>query len=99
MKEDLEAFCSASSWEEVLLSGENLTDSDRLTEYLMLSLRLREGIDLNRVAQLSDEVFSRRVAERMTLWSRHGLCRKTEQGFALTPEGFFVSNEMIAELI
>ncbi len=99
MKEDLDAFCSASSWEEVLIPGENLTDSDRLTEYLMLSCRLREGIDLDRVTQLSDAAFSHRVAEKMTLWSRHGLCRKTEQGFALTPEGFFVSNEIIAELI
>ena len=78
---------------------EILTCEDLLTEYVMLSLRTKEGVSMERIFTLSDQKTVDFVKEKFTLWQKHGLCVPTQQGFALTPEGFFVSNRIIAELI
>jgi oxygen-independent coproporphyrinogen-3 oxidase len=78
---------------------EVITPEEERIETLMLSLRRKEGIDFERLSKFADEAFLEFVKEKMLLWKKHGLCRKTENGFALTPEGFFVSNQIISELI
>ncbi len=95
----VEKFIESSSVEDMLLYEPPMDDEDRLTEYVMLSLRQSAGLDFSRLLSLSDEAFCRKTEKKMDLLSRHGLCRKTEAGFALTPEGFFVSNSIITELI
>jgi len=99
MQDGIEEFISASNPTERLSEGEILTDEDLLTEYVMLSLRTKEGISMEQIRSLSDENYSASVREKMLLWQKHGLCVPTEKGFALTPEGFFVSNEIITELL
>lgn len=99
MKEDVEGFISASNPFDTVEARETLTPKDRLVEYVMLSLRQKEGISLARLKALSDASMLERAEKKFTLWKKHGLCVKTEAGFALTPEGFFVSNEIISELI
>ena len=99
MEPDREKFLGASSFRELLRVEENLEEKDLLTEYLLLSLRLSSGVDLERLQALCDEAFLKKAEEKFKLWERHSLCRKTKKGYALTPEGFFVSNEIISELI
>jgi len=97
--EDTKRFVSSDSFEDLICVEEELNDQSRLTEYVMLSLRRKEGIDLDVLCRLGDERLTRRANEKFSLWTQHGLCQKTERGFALTPKGFFVSNEIITELI
>lgn len=97
--EDLDAFLSPLPLNDLILVNEKLDRKDRLTEYVMLSLRLKTGLDWDRLAALSDASFCQSCKEKFAVWERHGLCRKTEKGFALTAEGFFVSNMIISELI
>jgi len=85
-------FCRIADRERILTE-------DRRTEYIMLSLRKTEGIDCSVLRSLSDEQFCQKTEEKFVLWCRHGLCVKTPRGYALTPEGAFVSNEMISQLI
>jgi len=99
MKEDAEAFISASNLFDNIEAREQLTSGDRLVEYVMLSLRQKEGISLSRLQTLSNEAMAERAEKKFALWQKHGLCVKTKDGYALTPEGFFVSNEIISELI
>ncbi|MBR3836528.1 MAG: radical SAM family heme chaperone HemW [Clostridia bacterium] len=99
MKEDVDGFISASNLFDTVEARETLTPKDRLVEYVMLSLRQKEGLSLARLKALSDASTLERAEKKLALWQRHGLCVKTEEGFALTPEGFFVSNEIISELI
>lgn len=99
MKEDLCAFLDAASFWDCVEGREARSEEDLRTEYVMLSLRTAKGMDLDKLLRLSDETFVNKTKEKMTLWSKHGLAKVTEKGFALTPEGFFVSNEIISELI
>lgn len=98
-KDGLEEFIFTSNPLDRVTFEEERSAEDLRTEYLMLSLRRKEGVSLKQLLALSDEVFCRRAEKRFSLWESHGLCRRTEEGYALTAEGFFVSNEIISELI
>ena len=99
IKEGVAEYLSAADpWERVS-SREKLTPADRRTEYVMLSLRRKEGISLSRLLTLADQAFCDKTERKMSLWASHGLCFRTAEGFALTPRGFLVSNEIISEFI
>lgn len=70
-----------------------------LEEYLMLRLRLTQGVSLReaqiRYPQFDPAGFIRRARPL----EAGGFLWATEEGFALTPQGFLVSNEVIARLI
>ncbi len=99
VKEGTREFILASNPENRIVSVEKVDEKEALIEYLMLSLRRKEGICLDTLSRLSSKEFCEKLTEKMTLWSEHGLCEKTSCGFALTTKGFFVSNEIISELI
>lgn len=95
----VEEFILSENPLDRLSEAEALSAEDLLTEYVMLSLRTAEGISLSHLEELSDKETAGRAREKLLLWEKHGLCFATENGFGLTAEGFFVSNEIITELI
>ncbi len=97
VKEDLESFLSDP--EGSVQVEETLSFRDRLEENVMLSLRLAKGLDLHQLEAFCRKETVQRIEEKFSLWARHGLAEKTRNGFRLTPEGFFVSNEMIASIL
>ena len=99
VKDGAEEFISAENPLDRLSEFDILTKEDLFTEYLMLSLRTKEGVSTERLKDLSDGETAKCICEKFRLWERHGLCEKTPQGFALTASGFFVSNEIITELM
>ncbi len=99
MENGVEEFLSAANPLDRLCQTEILTRKDLFTEYVMLSLRTKEGISLKRVCDLSDEKTASSIRDKFLLWQKYGLCIPTEEGFALSVEGFFVSNEIITELL
>ena len=91
---DLDTYLSGRL---ILTESETITAAEREREYLMLSLRTAVGIDVrtfeNRYRQRFD------VLEKIFVdYERHGLARRTAGGWRLTPEGFLVSNAIIAAL-
>ncbi len=78
---------------------EERTKEDLLEEYIMLSLRQKKGLSFEKLSMLAPTEQIEKIKEKMTLWEKHGLTKRTKDGFALTKEGFFVSNEIISELI
>lgn len=78
---------------------ESRLPEDLFEEYVMLSLRQRKGLSFDRLNEVATSKQVEKIKEKMTLWTKHGLCEKTKDGFALTTKGFFVSNEIISELI
>lgn len=81
----------------ILSESETITQDEREREYLMLSLRTAAGIDV--------AAFERRFRQRfsvleplLTGYAAHGLARRTERGWRLTPKGFLVSNAIISAL-
>ncbi len=99
VREGIEEFISASNPLDRIEEGQPIKGAEEREEYLMLSLRRKEGLAWKRLLALSDEDFCRKIKEKVLLWQQHGLCRETQEGFALTAEGFFVSNEIITQLI
>lgn len=96
---DVHRFLTAKKWEDALETCEAVLPADAAEERIMLSLRLAEGLNL---AGLEREAGAEKrflVEKKLSALLPHGLCRKTETGYALTPKGFFVSNEIISQLI
>ena len=68
-------------------------------EFLMLGLRLSEGISRSRFRERFGKELPPGFVERARQLQRHGLTRVTEDGVSLTRKGFLVSNDLIAELL
>ena len=72
--------------------------TERENEYVMLQLRLAEG--------LKNGAFRERFGHdataffaKMEPWIQKGLLRRTADGAAFTPEGFLVSNAVLSEIV
>ena len=91
---DLDSFLSRPD-EDFFSACAPLLPGEEEEETIMLSLRLSEGIDLETLSPEKRAAVRKKLEFLIPL----GLCRKTEKGFALTPEGFFVSNAILSDLI
>ncbi|WP_243647798.1 radical SAM family heme chaperone HemW [Flaviaesturariibacter flavus] len=78
--------------------AETLTRNQRLNEYLMISLRTLEGIDLARVQEQATAGETSGIEKQLNVFLREGLVKKTGSGFALTDEGMLRADGLAAEL-
>lgn len=79
---------------------QTLPDFSSTDEFLMLALRTSKGLDLVQFSQkyqLSAQAHARLLAQFDQLVT-HQLAQSTAHGFALTPQGFLVSNAIICAL-
>ena len=70
---------------------------ERLREYLMLGLRLSDGISRREFERRGGTCWDR-VERALSVLLPHGLTERTEDGFRLTERGWLVSNPILAEL-
>lgn len=84
---DITTFCIAKKQPELLLS-EHPCDAE---ERLMLALRLTRGVPKSQLSQSA--------RNKLPLFIKAGYLRKQDGRISLTPEGFAVSNIVIAELL
>lgn len=76
-----------------------LTPDERVTEALVMGLRMREGIDLARVAALGDRPIDAVVrTDAVALLARQGLVARDGDRLALTPAGFPVLDAVLREI-
>lgn len=68
-------------------------------EYLMLMLRLAEGITENGWYKRFGEPIPQSIRRRAKMYAQAGLLICDDNGIRLTPEGFLVSNGIIARLM
>ncbi len=81
----------------ILSEAETITEQEREREYLMLRLRIAQGIDVREF----ENRFRRRfdvLKPHFAAYEQHGLACPTPNGWRLTPKGFLVSNTIIAQL-
>lgn len=69
-----------------------------LEEYIMLGLRLSKGVSYDDVKQRYNYSFSREFTDYCKFLQSKKLLNLSEDCFALTPEGFLLSNSIICEL-
>lgn len=86
--EDVDAFLRTGTAEKI--TEQVLTQEDRKQERVLLGLRTAEGI--------CETDISPEKRTLLPLLANRGLIRFTEDGFALTPEGFLVSDAVILQL-
>ena len=72
---------------------------EEVAEYLMLRLRLAKGIDTEdfraRFGADFDEIFSKKLA----IYIKNGFMTHEDGHYAFTPQGMFVSNEILSRII
>ena len=71
-------------------------DSD---EYIMLALRLTEGLVFERYHQRFRKPLDKSFIDAALALEEHGLCTVTDKSISLTTKGFLVSNSVIAHLL
>jgi oxygen-independent coproporphyrinogen-3 oxidase len=101
-KRALSAIKSPEAWlAEVEISGrgfvseETLSAAESADEYLLMGLRLSEGIDLARLAAIGGRALDE---DRLQALAREGLLTRNDTKLAATPKGRLVLNRLILEL-
>lgn len=81
-----------------LSESSQIPPREREQEYIMLSLRTTEGISRRKMEYGYRRPFAP-MEELFQNYAAHGLAETTEAGWRLTPQGFLVSNRIIAQLL
>lgn len=68
-------------------------------EYIMLSLRLKSGLNFDEFKNRFQKNISSALIIKAEKYIKLGFMTKTQNGVAFTPKGYLVSNSIIAELI
>lgn len=72
---------------------------NELEEYIMLGLRLKNGVNLERIEELSDKTFVENFRSRAEFYEKNRLCEICGGNVRLTAKGFLLSNAIIGDLI
>lgn len=93
--DDIKGFIEKPIQEKVLTQK----SVDKLEEYIMLGLRLKKGISLSRIAEMSSSAERDRIEKIAEQFSAMTLCDITGDSVSLTPKGFLVSNTIIGQML
>lgn len=93
--DDLGAFLSADT--QPTETEDN--SPDRAEEYVMLGLRLSDGISLERLAEYGGRTLADGIKRRAERFKGTGLLNLTDERISLTERGFLLSNSVIAALL
>ncbi len=75
------------------------TLNDRAEEFIFLSLRLKDGLDLSRLEAEHGITVNERLSAYIDTLAANGMCTFDGKVLALTDKGFFVSNTIMAEIM
>ena len=92
---EMEAFLAG---EDIVEERVRLNEQELRNEYLMLRLRLSEGVDEQEFVTTFGVSFSE-LTPFLELWLSHGFLKKEGSRLSFTDRGFFVSNAILSELL
>ena len=93
---DLDAYLDGKSIE---CERESPSRESRIDEYVMLRMRLCEGVREDAFRRRFGQSFLARFSAPLERYAKMGLVRITPEGAAFTPEGFYVSNAILSDLL
>ncbi|MBE6621767.1 MAG: radical SAM family heme chaperone HemW [Ruminococcaceae bacterium] len=73
--------------------------SERLGEYVMLRMRLTEGVDTDAFSSLFGVSFEKLFAKYLNLYASHGFMEKSGRRWHFTPKGMYVSNYILSAML
>ena len=68
-------------------------------EFIMLSLRLKNGVEFSKYLDLFGEKIPDKLIEKARLLEKHGFLNITDKSISLTDNGMLLSNSIITELL
>ena len=92
---DLEAYLRG---EEICAERSRPSAAERENEYVMLQMRLAEGLKKQAFAERFGHGAEAFFA-KLEPWVKKGFVCKTAAGMAFTPKGFLVSNSILSEIV
>lgn len=93
---DLVAYNEGKS---ILEETETPDQKERMNEYVMLRMRLCEGVSASAFEARFGMDFEEAFGQKLSRYRNGGFVRKTEDGYAFTPEGMYVSNAILSEVL
>ncbi len=99
---DLHAYLSAAGQKDfasVTVSEETLTPSQLQEEYVMLRLRLCDGVSDAELQRRFGRTFTAYYGEKAENYVKAGFMKKENDTWAFTPKGFLVSNTILSDLL
>ena len=84
---------------EIETERETPTRSQRMNEYVMLRMRLTEGVCAAEFQRRFGCEFETVFGKRLAIYEQHGLVERTYGGWHFTKEGIYVSNAILSEIL
>ena len=84
--------------EDIVCERQRISDEAFLTEYVMLGLRLTEGIDKNEFFALTGQAFAQ-YYPTVENYVKGGFMVESEKKIAFTTKGFLVSNVILSQML
>ena len=81
---------------DILEEDYTITPEERIDEYIMLKLRLTEGININEFKQKFNKEFARMFAKELKLYIDNGFMEFKNGHFFFTTKGMYVSNYILS---
>lgn len=84
---------------DIRIDTQKPSPHDRMNEYVMLRMRLAAGVDASDFAARFGVSFEDTFGKRLSTYLSGGFVKKTTNGWAFTPEGMYVSNAILSEIL
>ena len=92
-------FAAYINGEDICEEREIPSRSERLNEYVMLRLRLREGLHIPTLENRFGVDFEERFGRRLDAYRKMRLVGRDGESVFLTAEGMYVSNAILSDLL
>lgn len=102
-KNDVEMYVEAleNAGKEFDLTDEyyEISANERIGEYIMLRMRLNEGINTDKFLELFGVDFEKLYGSYIEKYTKNGFMQKKDKNYSLTLNGMFVSNYILADML
>lgn len=84
---------------DILCEREEAAREERANEYVMLRMRLSEGVSASAYEARFGGGFEDTFGKKLARYLPHGLVCRTDDGYAFTKEGMYVSNAILSDVL
>lgn len=84
---------------DLLSENYEIKPSERLGEYVMLRMRLSEGVDTEFFAATFGLDFEKLFGKYLSLYAQNGFIEKKSRSWRFTPKGMYVSNYILSAML
>ncbi len=85
--------------EEILEEREQISPRERKNEYVMLRMRMRDGVLFDEYRKRFQDDFETDYGKALSAYITQGLVVRSKKGYAFSPKGMCVSNEILSEIL